>query len=207
MKKLVELFDKYKCDKGSLRHRYDRVYEPTLEHLRDKEFNMLEIGIFKGNSTEAWREYFPKANFYGIDIFTRLNPEEIPVLNKSRVKWCKCDSIKGPNDDFKKMVGDIKFDVIIDDGLHTHDAQKKTFENFIPYLSSNGIYFIEDVWAFNYMNEKQKQHPWITSHKIELTETKYNNLLKTLKPFNTIFHDLRNNFYNDTFIIEIKNDI
>ena len=204
MKTLVELFDKHKCDKGNIRHRYDRVYEPALEHLRDKEFNMLEIGIFKGSSVEAWREYFPKADFYGIDIFVRMTPEEIPALNRSRVQWCKCDSIEGPNDEFKKMVGDIKFDVIIDDGLHTHDSQRCTFHNFLPYLSDSGVYFIEDVWAFDHMDENQKQHHWIKSHKDELTDDKYNDLLLAIEAHKTTFHDIRKGFHSDTFIIEVR---
>ncbi len=203
MKTLVELFDKHECDKGNLRHRYDRIYEPALEHLRDIEFNMLEVGIFKGSSVEAWREYFPKAHFYGIDIFVRLTPEEIPALNRDRVHWCKCDSIEGPNEDFKKMVGDIKFDVIIDDGLHTHDSQRRTFENFIPYLNDGGVYFIEDVWAFDHMSTSQKQHRWIKEHANDLTENKYGDLIKTIGPYNTTFHDIRDGFHDDTFIIEV----
>ena len=204
MKTLVELFDKHGCDKGNIRHRYDRVYTPALEHLRDKEFNMLEIGIFKGSSVEAWREYFPKATFYGIDIFVRVTPENIPALNRSRVNWCKCDSIEGANNDFKEMVGDVKFDVIIDDGLHTHDSQRNTFENFVPYLSENGTYFIEDVWAFDHMTNSQKQHPWMNSHKDDYSEQQYSALIKSIEPYNTTFHDIRKGFHDDTFIVEVK---
>ena len=206
MKTLVELFDKHKCDKGNIRHRYDRVYVPALEHLRDKEFNMLEIGIFKGASVEAWREYFPKANFFGIDIFVRMTPEDIPALNRSRVKWCKCDSIVGPNDEFNKMVGDIdiKFDVIIDDGMHTHDSQRCTFDNFSPYLSDEGMYFIEDVWAFGHMDDAQRKHRWMIEHKDDFSDEQYNALLQSIEPYNTTFHDIRDGFHDDTFIIEVK---
>lgn len=204
MDKLVDFFDRFGCDKGSKRHRYDRVYEPALNHLRNEEFNMLEIGIFKGNSVNAWKAYFPKANFYGIDIFTRVTPENIPALNQSNVHWCKCDSIVGPNEDFENMVGDIKFDVIIDDGLHTHDAQRLTFENFIPYLNDDGKYFIEDVWAFDRMDENQKNHRWIKQHPNDYTMDKYAELLSAINQFAVIFHDLRKGYHNDTFIIEVR---
>ena len=42
------------------------------------------------------------------------------------------------------------FDVIIDDGLHKHAAQLKTFKNFWPLLSPEGFYIIEDMreWRF-----------------------------------------------------------
>lgn len=204
MERLVNLFNKHKCDKGSLRHRYDRVYEPALEHLRDKEFNMLEIGVFKGSSVEAWREYFPKATLYSIDIFVRVTPEHIPALNRSQVRWCKCDSIEGPNAQFKEMVADVEFDVIIDDGLHTHDAQRQTFVNFVPYLSNKGVYFIEDVWAFDHLTVAQKQHQWIKRHPNDYSDKQYNSLLRALKPYQTKFHDCRKGFHTDTFIIEIR---
>ena len=90
--KLVDYFDKYKCDKGRLKHRYDRVYEPALEPLRDKDFDILEIGIFKGNSIEALVEYAPYATVVGLDTFQRIKPEDIPILEHGNVMWHKCDS-------------------------------------------------------------------------------------------------------------------
>ena len=89
---LGKLFRKYRCDKGT-KHNYHKVYSELWESLRDKPINFLEIGIFEGLSTKAFLEYFPKAKFYGIDIFTRLTPEDVPVLNNRRVKWIKGDSM------------------------------------------------------------------------------------------------------------------
>jgi hypothetical protein len=200
---LVNLFDKYKCDKGSLKHRYDRVYEPALKHLQNKKFNLLEIGIFKGPSLEAWVEYFPYANLFGIDIFTRIKPNEIQILNHPRVSWCRCDSIKGPNDEFKSMT-ESGFDVIIDDGKHTYDAQLATFKNFIPFLNKDGVYFIEDVWPFHLMSEKEKQHKWILQHQNEFSDKQYEQLIETINQYRVNYHDIRRGYEPDTFIIEIK---
>ena len=203
MKTLRKIFDEHKCDKGSGRHRYDRVYEPALEHLRDKEFNMLEVGILKGESLNAHLDFFNKANLYGIDIFGRVPAKDVPVLENERVSWCNCDSIKGPNVAFKEMVGDIKFDVIIDDGLHTHDSQRCTFENLMPFLKDGGTYFIEDVWAFDRMNAAERQHQWMTRHPRDYSDEQYSALLEAIKPYTVKFHDLRGGFQPDTFIIEI----
>jgi len=205
MKTLVELFDWYDCDKGSLKHRYDRVYEPTLKPLCDKPFRMLEIGVFKGNSTEAFTEFCPKVEIVGVDIFTRVDVKDIGIFHDSRVTPCKCDSLEGPNDEFKKLVGRKKFDVIIDDGLHTHEAQWKTFENFIPYLKKGGSYFIEDVWPYDRMTEQQKQHYWVKKHAPAFSEEEYQKLLDAIAPYKVIYHDLRAGYDPDTFIIEIKN--
>ncbi len=196
-------FDKFGCDKGSLRHRYDRVYEPLLKHFKDKEFNMLEIGIFRGNGMKAWLDYFSKVQFTGIDIFTRVKEEDIPILNHERVYWCKQDSMLKLSDEFIKLAED-KFDVIIDDGLHTHDSQRLTFENLILFLKDDGVYFIEDVWAFDYMSDVEKQHSWIQKKKNEYSNDQYLDLLSSLSNYNVKFHDLRNGYEPDTFIIEIR---
>jgi len=202
MKTLVELFDKYKCDKGSLKHRYDRVYAPALERFCREPFRMLEIGIFKGNSTEAWVEYFPQVEIVAVDIFTRVPMEDVPILKHPRVHGCKCDSLKGPNEQFYDLLGD-GFDVIIDDGLHTHEAQHKTFRNFMGYMKDSGQYFIEDVWAYNRMTPEQKMHPWLKRHEPAFSEKEYDELLNITEAYNVTYHDLRQGFDPDTFILEI----
>lgn len=206
MKTLVKLFDKYKCDKGSLKHRYDRVYEPALKDLRDTSFRMLEIGVFKGNSTEAWIEYCPKVEIIGIDIFSRVKMNDIAILKHPRVHGYKCDSLKGPTEEFDVWAKD-GFDIIIDDGLHTHEAQRKTFINFMPYLKKGGSYFIEDVWPYDKMTPAQKQHYWLKKHAPAFSEENYKKLLNVINQYQVVYHDLRNGYDPDTFIIEVKNDL
>ena len=203
MKSLKELFDKHGCDKGTLKHRYDRVYAPALDHLNGKPFRMLEIGVFKGNSTEAFVDYCPQVDIVGVDIFVRVDVKSIPILNHSQVSACKCNSLEGPNDEFKSIVGRKKFNIIIDDGLHTHEAQRKTFENFIPYLKKGGVYFIEDVWAFDKMTNEEKQHYWLKKHGSAFSEEEYQKLLDVIAPYNVTYHDLREGYDPDTFIIEV----
>jgi hypothetical protein len=38
----------------------------------------------------------------------------------------------------------MTFDIIIDDGLHHPDAQRRTFAVLRPYLTARGVYVIED---------------------------------------------------------------
>lgn len=204
MTQLVKLFDKYQCDKGTVKHRYDRVYEPILEPIQMNPIRILEIGVFKGNSTKAFIEFCPNLKIIGIDIFTRVNMKDIPILNHNRVHLIKCDSLIGPNKEFVKVVGNNKFDIIIDDGLHTHKAQRKTFKNFISYLKENGIYFIEDVWAYDRMTDKEKKHSWLKKHRPSFSEEEYQKLLNVLAQYNITYHDLRKGHEPDTFILEIR---
>ena len=207
MKTLVELFDKYGCDKGNIKHRYDRVYEPALKQFDNEPFNMLEIGVFKGNSTEAFVEYCPYATIVAADIFVRVDMKDVSILNHPHVHGCKCDSLEGPNDHFKELADACEgFDIIIDDGLHTHEAQRKTFENFFPYLKEGGSYFIEDVWPYHLMNETEKKHYWLEKHAPAFSDEEYEKLIAAIEKNSSdvIYHDLRNGYDPDTFIIEVK---
>ena len=162
---MLACFRRYECDKGD-KHGYHEIYEPHFEPIKDKELNILEIGVYKGASLLAWRDYFSKANFYGIDLFVRESKREIQEkLDDPRIKLMRGDSTTAviapliyqewPN---------VKFDIIIDDGLHTPKANMNTFNNLIPFLKEGGQYFIEDIWPLDIMNEEQMGHYWVQRH-------------------------------------------
>ena len=184
-----EIFDRHGCDKGS-RHGYERVYEPAFKDIRNEPLRILEIGIFRGASLAAWLEYFPNATIVGIDTFGRVKPKDIPILNHPRVDWYHHDSTT-PLD-----IGE--FDIAIDDGLHTHAAQRKTLECFAPCAD---MYFIEDVWAFDHMTPAEKEHKWLK--RGGYSEKEYQELLNALEPYTVEFHDLRVGHQPDSFIIEV----
>ena len=54
-------------DKGTV-HSYIPEYERLFEPYRDKEINILEIGIAYGESLELWDKYFNNAKIFGADI-------------------------------------------------------------------------------------------------------------------------------------------
>ena len=184
-----ECFDRHGCDKGN-RHGYEQVYEPVFEDLRQEPLRILEIGIFKGASLAAWIDYFPNATIVGIDTFQRVaKPEDVSILTHPRVEWYTHDSTKPIN------IG--RFDFVIDDGLHTHTAQRKTFENLMPYADR---YFIEDVWALDHMTAEEKGHEWLK--RGGYSDKEYQKLLNALEPYTVEFHDLRAGHQPDSFIIE-----
>ena len=201
---LAALFNKYDCDKAS-KHLYHTVYGPELEHLRDKPINILEVGVFKGASTAAWLEYFPQATIYGLDIFTRVNPKDIPVLNDPRVKWLKADSTSlDVITNIKEAWPHIRFDVIIDDGLHTPRANASTLGNLFGLLKTNGIYFIEDVWALDQMTNSQLSHCWIQRYSKDLNLLENQQFLNVLADKTVTRFDLREETkHPDSYIIKV----
>ena len=201
---LKELLQKYKCDKSS-KHSYELCYEKHFLPVKNEPINILEIGIFKGESMKVWLEYFPNATVYGIDIFQRIKENELPILKNPRVKYLKLDSI---SEQAKQIItenwGDIKFDFIIDDGLHTPVANRLTFLNFINFLKNDGVFFIEDVYPIDKM---EKPHPWFKqSGRIEqYTLKQYQKFIETLQSFNVTHIDNRKiTKQPDSYIIEIQ---
>lgn len=201
---LDTLFNKHGCDKSS-RHKYHLVYERDFSNIQNERINILEIGIFKGNSIKAWLEYFPNAHIYGIDIFTRINPEEIGVLNNDRVHWIRGDSL---SDSVVEQVNEawpnITFDVIIDDGKHTPEANRLSFKNLSQFLNKNGSYYIEDVWPLDIMTETEMKHQWIQRHQEDYSVEKMSKFLQEIKGWNVERIDLRAQAKPDSYIIKIR---
>ena len=202
---LEELFKQYGCDKAS-KHKYHTVYEPDFEPLRDKEINILEVGIFKGDSIKVWLDYFPKATVYGIDVFTRISSKDIAVLEHERVKWLKADSTSyGVVNSIRKEWPRIRFDIIIDDGLHTPEANTKTLNNLYPLLKKEGSYYVEDVWPLDIMTTKQLEHPWILKKPSVYNILEMNKFLKSIEDKNAKRYDLRSiSGEPDSYIIRLQ---
>lgn len=136
---LGSLFAKFGSDKSTV-HSYDVIYEEIFNKIKNSELKILEIGCLYGASLKAWKEYFPNSVIYGIDINHCNIGEERIIFNQ----------IDGTNKEMlEKSFGDIKFDIIIDDGSHNLHDQKKTYEILLDFLNENGYYCIEDVQNYN----------------------------------------------------------
>jgi len=126
-------------------------YVELFEEIREKTINFLEIGVFQGRSLAMWSDYFSKGNIYGADISIvefKLMKEELHSLgafsNNNLREVIEGDSTNLST--FEKTIDSLPmFDIIIDDGKHTHAAQLQTFKNFYPRLNPQGFYIIEDM--------------------------------------------------------------
>ena len=190
--KLSTLFQKYNCDKGH-KHGYHEVYEKEWKKLKQEPINFLEIGIWKGESTNALLEYFPNATIYGIDIFTRIKPQDVEALKNKRTKWIKGDSMSHSiKSKIKKEWGNIKFDIILDDGKHTPEANALTFTNISSFIKDDGMYFVEDVFPLHKMTTAEMEHQWIQSHSQELNYLEFTKFEKAISGWRKEEFDLRN---------------
>ena len=137
---LEKLFIKHKSDK--YRHKYHEIYAPYLNNYKNKNLNILEIGVSDGASIKAWSEYFRKSIIIGIDIKKidlkkkKLNKKNIHIYEGSQSDSVFINSIINK---YKK------FDIIIDDGSHYPADVIRSFKLLFKSLSLNGLYFIEDT--------------------------------------------------------------
>jgi len=188
MSELRAVFDRCGCDKA-VKHNYHKVYEKYMEGRRSDPINILEVGVFKGNSVKAWLEYFPNATIYGVDIFVRVQPENIDVLKDPRVKWARCDSTDPQQ--VSNLWPDTTFDFIIDDGLHTPRANKATFDNLIGKLSDGGVFLIEDVFPIDRMTPSEMSIPWIRNNTKEYNHEMFEQFMSSVKKFKHERYDNR----------------
>lgn len=130
---LNDLAIKYATDKYS--HGYCEHY---LKHLppKDAVFNLLEIGIFHGGSLKMWKDYYPNANIFGIDI------EQQYMFTEERiVTFCG----NATSADFINSLDLPEMSIIIDDGSHQAVDIVKTFELLYSKVPVGGVYVIEDL--------------------------------------------------------------
>lgn len=135
-------------------HNYIPAYTSLFEPIRLSVKTLLEIGIgsvennqmggiihtgYKtGNSLRCWRDYFPNAKIHGIDIFPH-------TLNEPRITTYVAD--QSNRYQLSKVIDSIHepLDIIIDDGSHDGKHQVISFMYLEKFLSSSGIYVIEDI--------------------------------------------------------------
>ena len=206
MKTLRQIFDECKTDKGS-KHSYDLIYEPLFEPNRMNPINFLEIGIWKGHGMAALHEYFPNAAIYGIDIFTRVNPEDVPILQEWRCDWAKGDSTDPRICSVLDAHFGVMFDYILDDGAHHPEANMLTLRHTWKFLKPGGYYIIEDVWPLELMSNKELKHDWLVKNAEKYSLFKNELLLAEIRSLGakvTRFDNRKTSGQPDSYVIVLQ---
>jgi SAM-dependent methyltransferase len=158
---LCKIMGRYGSDKGSIHitsswHNYTTFYHSIFAKMRSKKIRVFELGLGTNNvnlpsnmgadgkpgaSLYGWSEYFPNAMVYGADIDKDI------LFNTDKIRTYYCDQTN--SEVIKQMWNEPdlqeNFDIIVEDGLHTYDANVCFFENSIHKLKPNGYFIIEDI--------------------------------------------------------------
>jgi len=154
--KLCRIMTRYGSDKGAGWHNYTTVYHHLFTNLRRKQVNLFELGIGTNNpnlassmgvdgkpgaSLRGWADYFRSGQIFGADIDQNI------LFNEGRIKTFHCDQLR------KSAIEEMwassplrdEFEIVIEDGLHTFEANVSFFENSLHKIRKGGYYIIEDV--------------------------------------------------------------
>ena len=115
------------------------VYEEYFEPLRETELVLLEIGVLGGASLRMWREYFPGARIFGIDVDPEAvahAADRISVLIGSQSDILFLDTVL-------ERTG--RPDIVLDDGSHHVRDQTTTLLHLWRHVKPGGIYVVEDL--------------------------------------------------------------
>lgn len=162
----------YKSDKGDI-HSYLPVYEEILAPYRYTAKNILEIGVFRGDSLRLWDSYF-SGEVHGIDCSETPHDgmaDLRPMINSGKHNIHILDGTS--QEAIEKEFGDTKWDIVLDDSNHDIAAQVQTINIFKNRMTENSLLIIEDVqnldkdrWVFDAMSSE------FSVEIIDLRETK-----------------------------------
>lgn len=150
--RLGGMFNHYRSDKAKV-HNYHMIYGPMLGNP-DNINRILEIGLGTNNedivstmgtlgapgaSLRAFRDYCPNAMIFGADVDARI------LFQEDRIATYQVDqlSLESLSNLAKKLPQD--FDLIIDDGLHSPDANINTLAFASQLIRKGGWIVIEDI--------------------------------------------------------------
>ena len=150
---LAALFDAHGSDKAA--HGYASVYSFVFRSLGRPDLALLEIGLGTndpnaistmgttgrpGASLRAFRDYMPKAAIYGADIDRNI------LFSEQRINTGWVDQTKPATfDEMAAQLGCPLFDLIIDDGLHSSEANLNTIDFWLRSSTPGSWVVIEDI--------------------------------------------------------------
>lgn len=142
MKLLTQIANSYGTDKGTTKypcHGFSDVYDDFLNYKRFDIKKVLEIGIDDGFSLRMWRDFFPNATIYGMDVQARQLFSEHRIVTRL--------GNQAIDNDLNNLIKDVggDFDLIIDDGGHVPTHQQITLGYLFKFLKNKGIYIVEDL--------------------------------------------------------------
>jgi len=138
---LTGLADLYGSDKGSIKHRYTKIYERVVQTLLgnvdriEASLSLCEFGVACGASLRMWANYLPNSNVYGFDV-----RDECAKL---------CDDLSNVkimiSDPRFHDFGDLSFDLVVEDTSHISEDIVDIFKNCWRAVKPGGFYIVEDL--------------------------------------------------------------
>jgi SAM-dependent methyltransferase len=170
---MCHVMTRYGSDKGRW-HNYTTIYSELFGRRRDEPLSILELGLGTNNqnlvssmgvngrpgaSLRGWRELFPRALVYGADIDRDI------LFEDDRIKTFYCDHLDrvAIRELWSQPGLRSGADIIVDDGLHTFEANTSFLDESLEHLRPGGVYVVEDIVASTI--ERWREHLGTTYSK------------------------------------------
>jgi len=189
-----------KLGSDKAKNRYTPVYSALFNERRDQPLRIFELGLGSNNlnvlsnmgvfgapgaSLRGWRQLFPHALVYGADIDRRI------LFEEDRIKTFYCDQLEAPS--IREMWSHAELrggaDIIVEDGLHTFEANISFLKESLEHLRPGGIYVVEDIawedfekWYEVLDKMYSKEYPRYEFAFLVLADHGYNNMLVIRRP-------------------------
>jgi hypothetical protein len=171
---VCRIMTKYGSDK-SRTNNYTPLYSALFNQRRDQQLRVFELGLGSNNldvssnmgvfgapgaSLRGWRQIFPHAFVYGADVDPRI------LFEEDRIKTFYCNQLDRSSVRELWTHPDLRdgMDIVIEDGLHTFEANVSFLEESIDHLRPGGIYITEDI-AWNCIDQWHDRLETIYSEK------------------------------------------
>jgi hypothetical protein len=182
---LKSLFKSYGSDK-------DNFYYPLYTNILDKRrkienLRLLEIGLGTndptiistmgnsgihncGGSLRSFRDYLPNSKIFGGDVDKKC------LFKEDNIDTFFVDQLELETfDNLYKNCGNLNFDIIIDDGLHSIGANLNTLIFALKSINSNGVIIIEDIPTTKIKAYQIVDYILTNSNKYKTSFITYNN--------------------------------
>jgi hypothetical protein len=159
---------------------YSVLFKEFQNQKEDESIRIFELGLGTddpgkpssmgiygrpGASLRGWRELFPNALVYGADIDRTI------LFQDDRIETFYCDQLDKASIHELWSQPNLRtgFEIIVEDGLHTFEANVSFLENSIECLRPGGICVIEDIrhsmvnkWKDHLQTIYSKHYPGFT---------------------------------------------
>ena len=153
--RLCRVMTWYGSDKGRRWHNYTAVYSVLFAN-RGSGPRIFELGLGTNNpalvstmgstgrpgaSLHGWRDYFPDAAIFGADIDRAI------LFESNGIKTFYCDQTDAAAIESLWAQPDLAegMDILIEDGLHTYNANISFLHGSLAHVRPGGTYVIEDI--------------------------------------------------------------
>jgi hypothetical protein len=186
---LKSLIDNANTDKNTT-HSYLDLYESLLSRMKTTATKVLEVGIGdfgpkNGGSIKLWRDYFPNAQIYGLDI---LSEDRVIDELKTDPRVVLYTSTNAYDEEFFKsniLASGDKFNFMLDDGPHTLDSMLQFIKLYHQVMSDDGILIIEDIQSMDWIDSLKQQVPdnlkqYINVYDLRSNKGRYDDIVFTV---------------------------